>query len=37
MLLIISPSKIQQVEGQTIENFSQPELLAHSAELAGQL
>jgi len=37
MLLIISPSKTQQMEGQTIENFSQPELLAHSAELAGQL
>ncbi len=37
MLLIISPSKTQQMEGRTVEKYSQPALLAQSKQLVRQL
>lgn len=37
MLLIISPSKTQQMEGRTVEQYSRPALLAHSEHLVHQL
>ncbi len=37
MILIISPSKTQQMEGRTVEKYSRPALLDHSAQLVEQL